>query len=120
MKWRFEIEPQLRFGLGLVEDGFEADILFFRLSVKRRNYSWDTTEPRRVVIAGSYQEFLGWCMRSGHSPRMFKLIDHRDHLTDLAGQTVDLYYVGTFTSNPICEDVRWNEIEFRREIYCYE
>jgi hypothetical protein len=120
MRVRFGIEPQIRFGFGMTEDGFEADYLFFRFSVKKRNYSWETTEPRRVVIAGSYQEFLGWCIRSGHSPKMFNLIENSQQLVGLKGRQVDVYYIGTFAQNPICMDVAWNEIEFRREIYCYE
>ncbi|MBO9598589.1 MAG: hypothetical protein J7559_12335 [Cohnella sp.] len=116
-KWR----KQIKFGAGVNEDGIDIDLPFIHIKWER-TYAWDIAEPKRLVVAGSQQQFLEWCVRTSKNPRMFRYLT-QDLLGRLAKNTpVEIYHIRGYVMNPAYENfMQWGkQVKVVREIYDYE
>ncbi len=100
MKLIFERKSKFRLGVSFTRKSVELNLGKVKFAVEWGTpLSWEETIPKRIVVAGSYREYLDWIVQTGKNPHLYRYVSVPYAVTKMT--SLEVYYVGNYYINPV-------------------
>lgn len=109
---------QFKIGWEKTDNQLIIDLLIFRLVITLWEFAWEDVEPRKVVIAGNFKQYLDWCMRTNKNPKLYRFAQVAGDIP--TNEKVELYMVGNYYLSSLFNSPVINRGNIIRKIIDFE
>jgi hypothetical protein len=99
---------------GVIEIGLGVAVLRLDWLPK---YSWVPEKVRKIVLAGSYLEFVRWAILTDRNPDEFTYVGQPADLLGVQKDRCEVYYVGRYAENQMFDSNEMFRIKLVREVF---